>query len=106
MKRSSLHRLQAPLRGLYAYGRSPCTRIPRLHYSRSWRTRGMAALAMNGLLFMVAVVFGKSVLSKGAQQVVPQAVQPTRVVIVQDETLPPVRQRIAQLTGCKFCELV
>ncbi len=96
MKRSSLHRLQTPQRGLYTYGRSHLARIRSLHRRRSWRTRGMAALVMSGLLLMGAAVLGKSMPSRGERHVVPQVVQQTRVVIVQDETLPPVLQRIAQ----------
>jgi hypothetical protein len=56
----------------------------------------MVALVMSGLLLMGAAVLGMSMLSRGAHQVVPQVVQQTRVVSVQDETLPPMLQRIAQ----------
>ena len=96
MKRSSLHRLQTPQKGLYAYGRSHLARLRSLYRRRSWRTRAMVVLVMSGLLLMGAAVFGTSMLSRGAHQVVPQVVQPTGVVIVQDATLPPVLQRIAQ----------
>ena len=96
MKRSSLHHLQTPPRGLYAYSRSHLARLRSLHRSRSWHTRGLVALVMSGLLLMGAAVFGTSMLSRGAHQVVPQGVQPTLVGLVTDETLPPVLQRIAQ----------
>jgi len=56
----------------------------------------MMALVMSGLLLVGAVVLGTSMPSRGTHQVVPQVVQQTRVVIVKDETLPPVLQRIAQ----------
>jgi hypothetical protein len=83
MKRSSLHRAQTPRKGRYASGLSA-------------GTRGMVALVLSGLLLIVAAVFGTSMPSKGAHHIVPQVVQQTRVDIVQDETLPPVLQRIAQ----------
>jgi len=56
----------------------------------------MMALVMSGLLLVGAVVLGTSMPSRGTHQVVPQVVRQTRVVIVKDETLPPVLQRIAQ----------
>jgi len=56
----------------------------------------MMALVMSGLLLVGAVVLGTSMPSRGTHQVVSQVVQQTRVVIVKDETLPPVLQRIAQ----------
>jgi hypothetical protein len=96
MKRSTRHRLQTPQRGLYAYGLSYLAGTRGLHRRRSWRTRGMVALMLSGLLLMGAAVFGTSIPSRGAYKVVPQVVQQTREVMVQDETLPPVLQRIAQ----------
>jgi hypothetical protein len=96
MKRSWLHRLQPPQRGLSAYGRSHRIGTHGLHRRRSYRTRGMMALVMSGLLLVGAVVLGTSMPSRGTHQVVPQVVQQTRVVIFKDETLPPVLQRIAQ----------
>jgi hypothetical protein len=96
MKRSTLHRLQIPQRGLYAYGLSHSAGTRGLRRRRSWRTRGMVALMMSGLLLMGAAVLGTSMPSRGAHHVVPEVVQHTRVVIVKDETLPPVLQRIAQ----------
>jgi hypothetical protein len=96
MKRSARHRLRTPQRGLYAYGMAHPAGSHGFHRRRSWRTRGMVALVMSGLLLMVAAVFGTSTLSRGAPQVVPHLGQQTRVVIVKDETLPPVLHRIAQ----------
>lgn len=96
MKRSSLHRLQTPQRGLYVYGRAYRARLRRRHCTRSWRTRGIVAFGLSGLLLMGVVVLGTSMSSRGTPQVVPQVVQQTRVVIVKDEALPPVLHRIAQ----------
>jgi hypothetical protein len=96
MKRSSLHRVQRSQKGRYASGRSPCASTRNLHRRRSWRTRSMAAFVMRGRLLMGAAVVGNSMPSRGVHQVVPQVVPQIRVVIVQDKTLPPVLQRIAQ----------
>ena len=65
MKRPSLHRLQPPQRGLYAYGRSHRAGTRGLHRRRSYRTRGMMALVMSGLLLVGAVVLGTSMPSRG-----------------------------------------
>ena len=51
---------------------------------------------MSGLLYIVAAVLGTSMPSKREHDIVPQVVQQTWVDIVQDETLPPVLQQIAQ----------
>ena len=82
MKRSSLHRLQPPQRGLYAYGRSHRAGTRGLHRRRSYRTRGMMALVMSGLLLVGAVVLGTSMPSRGTHQIVPQVVQQTRAAAV------------------------
>ena len=96
MQRSSLHRSQTPPRGLYVYSRSHLARLRGRHRSRSGRTRALMVLVMSGLLLMGTAILGMSLLPKGAHQVVPQVVQETQVVMVKDETLPPVLQRIAQ----------
>ena len=51
---------------------------------------------LSGLLLSVGVVLGKAMPSREAHSALPQGVQHTRVVLVQDDTLPPVMQRIAQ----------
>ena len=56
----------------------------------------MIALVMSGLLFMLGTVVGTAVPPREARSPVPHAVPQTQVVIVQDDTLPPVMQRIAQ----------
>jgi hypothetical protein len=42
------------------------------------------------------VVLGKALPSREAPSALPQVVQQTRVVLVKEDTLPPVMQRIAQ----------
>jgi len=62
--------------------------------------RVMIALAMGGALIVCGAVVVQHVTNalppRQERRPVPQVVQPTRVVSVQDDTLPPVLQRIAQ----------
>jgi hypothetical protein len=96
MKRSTRPDLQTPPRGLYTYAISYCggTHLP--HCGRSWRSRGLPALVLSGLLLIVAAVLSPPVPSPSERSPVPQAVYATPVVIVQEDTLPPVMHRIAQ----------
>jgi hypothetical protein len=60
----------------------------------------LVALAMSGALVVCGALGMQHVTHTlppwAERRPVPQVVQPTRVVIVQDDTLPPVMQRIAQ----------
>lgn len=73
--------------------RSPRLRIP------VWK-RVVVALVMSGVLVVCGALVVQHVTNAMApreeRHPVPQVVQPPRVVIVQDDTLPPVLQRIAQ----------
>ena len=95
-KRSTLHRLRTHPRAIYFSGRSQRTGTRGFRRTRSWRTHGLVALMLSGLLLSVGVVLGKAMPSRDAHSALPQGVHHTRVVLVQDDTLPPVMQRIAQ----------
>jgi hypothetical protein len=96
VQRSTRHYLQTPPRGIYAYAISYRGGTHHPHRGRSWRTRGLPALVLSGLLLIVAAVLRQPVPLPRERSPVPQAVQATPVVIVQEDTLPPVMHRIAQ----------
>ena len=96
MKRSTLHYLQISPSGFYAYRTSYRPGTHHRHRQQSWRTHGLAALALSGLLLFVAAVLPQPGPTQGGDSPVPQVVQQTPVVIVQEDTLPPVMHRIAQ----------
>ena len=56
----------------------------------------MLALVLSGLLLLVAAILGNAGQSQEAHRTVSHVVQPPQVVMVKDDTLPPVMQRIAQ----------
>jgi len=56
----------------------------------------MLALVLSGVLLITAAILSTAGPSRDVRSPVPHVVQHTRVVIVQDDTLPPVMQRIAQ----------
>ena len=60
-----------------------------------WK-QGLVSLGMSGLLVLLGAVLVKAVTPRAERRAVPQVVQHTRVEFVQDDTLPPVLQRIAQ----------
>jgi len=91
MTRSTLHCLRTHSRVLYPSGRAP-----RTGRRRSWRTRGLLVLVLSGLLLLVAAILGNVGQSQEVHRTVSSVVQPPQIVIVQDDTLPPVMQRIAQ----------
>jgi hypothetical protein len=95
-KPSTLHRRRTYPRALYCSGRSQRTGTHAFRRTRSWRTHGLFALMLSGLLLSVGVVLGKALPSREAPSALPQVVQQTRVVLVKEDTLPPVMQRIAQ----------
>jgi hypothetical protein len=51
---------------------------------------------LSGLLLLVAAILGNVGQSQEAHRTVSSVVQPPQIVIVQDDTLPPVMHRIAQ----------
>ena len=85
-----------PPRGLSAYGISSRAGLHHLRRRRMWRTRGMAAIVFSGLLLLVAAVLSQPGPSPGERSPILQTVHPAQVVIVQEDTLPPVMHRIAQ----------
>jgi hypothetical protein len=96
VQRPTRHYLQTPPRGIYAYAISYRGGIHHPHRGWSWRTRGLSALVLSGLLLIVAAVLRQPVPLPSERSPVPQAVQAPPVVIVQEDTLPPVMHRIAQ----------
>ena len=96
MRRSTPHHLQTSLSDFYAYRISYG---PGTHHRRRrqwWWAHGLAALTLSGLLLLVAAVLHQRGSTGDEGRPVPQAVQQTPVVIVQEDTLPPVMHRIAQ----------
>ena len=95
-KQSSLPRRCTYPRALYGSGRSQRRSTHRFRPTRPWRTHGLIALMLSGLLLSVGVVLGKALPSREVPSALPQVVPQTRVVLVKEDTLPPVMQRIAQ----------
>jgi hypothetical protein len=91
MKRSPLHCLRTHSRVIY-----PAGLWHRARTRRWWRTRGMLALVLSGVLLITAAVLGMAGPSRDARTPMPHVVHQTQVVLVKDDTLPPVMQRIAQ----------
>ncbi len=60
----------------------------------------MLALVLSGLLLLIAAILGNARQSQEAHRTVSHVVQPPQVVMVKDDILPPVMQRIAQ---CEVC---
>ena len=83
-------------RGFYASRRHDRASTHDLRRRMGWGTRGVAALLMSGLCAIVGSAVGHTVLSGEAYSPVPHVVERTKVVIVKDDALPPVLQRIAQ----------
>ena len=94
--RSPRPHLRTPTRGLWASGRSYRTGLHHGRRSRSWWTRSLPALVLSGLLLLGAAVLSHSVPAPGARRPIPRAVHATPVILVQEDTLPPVLHRIAQ----------
>ena len=94
-QRSTRPCLRTPPRGLSTYGLS-YTELHHVRRTRMWRTRVMAALVLSGLLLLVAAVLSQPVPSPGERRPVRQEGHAAPVMIVQEDTLPPVMHRIAQ----------
>ena len=97
-QRSTRHRLRISPQGLSTYGLSYRAGLHHVRRRRTWRTHSMAALVLSGLLLLVAAVLSQPVPSPEERNPVVQVVPPAPVVIVQEDTLPPVMHRIA------YCE--
>ena len=61
-KPSTLHRRRTYPRALYCSGRSQRTGTHAFRRTKSWRTYGLVALMLSGLLLSVGVVLGKALL--------------------------------------------
>jgi hypothetical protein len=95
MKQSTLQYPQTSPSNFYAYCISYRTWTRRWR-GQSWRTHGLAGLALSSLLLLVAAVLHQPGPTKGEDSTVHQVVQQTPVIIVQENALPPVMHRIAQ----------
>jgi hypothetical protein len=95
-QRSMFHGLRPPRQVLATAGRSPRVGTHARRRRRVWLTRGLAALVLSGLLLSVGALLGMAVPLRDAPHPIVQVVPPPHVIVVQEDTLPPVMQRIAQ----------
>jgi hypothetical protein len=90
------HGLWRPLGGCVASRRHARPRLCGRRRRRSWKTRGLVALCLSGLVFLSGVMVGNAV----APAVMPRPVAHdgplATVMIVPEPPLPPVLQRIAR----------
>jgi len=96
MKHSPLPRLRTHTIVHYPHRARPRSILHGLRRRRSVWKRVLVSLGMSGLLVLLGAVLVKAVPPWAERRAVPQVVQHTQVVLVQDDTLPPVLQRIAQ----------
>jgi hypothetical protein len=95
-QRSSLYRRRTHPWALACSRRSQHRSPHGCRRTRAWRLHGRGALLLSGLLLSVGVVLGQALPSREAPSARTQGVPQTRVVVVKEDTLPPVMQRIAQ----------
>ncbi len=95
-QRSMVHGLRPPRQVLATAGRAPRVGTRARRRRRVWLTRGLTALVLSGLLLSVGALLGMAVPLRDAPHPILQVVPPPHVIVVQDDTLPPVMQRIAQ----------
>jgi hypothetical protein len=95
-QRSSLLRRRTYPRALSGSGSAQRRSTPRCRRTRPWRTHGLMALLLSGLLLSGGMVLRKALPSREAPRALPPVVPPPRVVRLTEDTLPPVMQRIAQ----------
>jgi hypothetical protein len=95
-KQSTLHRLRKRTIVKYPYKIRHHAGTRDLRPRRSWRQGGLVALVISGILLIVGAVLGKVLRPGEERRPVSHMLQETRVVIVKDDTLPPVMQRIAR----------
>jgi hypothetical protein len=95
-KRSTFHELRTLRQVLATADMAPrggtCGRRRR----RAWQPRGLVALVLSGLLLSVGALLGQVVPWRDTRRPVAQVEPPPPVIVVQEDTLPPVLQRIAQ----------
>jgi len=96
MKHSALHVLRTHMRVRYPHSRRSRIVTRGLRRRRSGCKGSLGFLMISGMLLIIGAVLGKATLPREAHSIVPSVVQHTRVVVVKDDTLPPVMQRIAQ----------
>jgi hypothetical protein len=94
MHHSPLPRLRTHMSVYAPYRARPRPILRGLRRSQ-WKG-GLVSLGISGLLVLLGAVLGMAVPPWTERHAVPQVVPQTQVVVVQDETLPPVLQRIAQ----------
>jgi len=80
----------------YLYGRRPRAILYGRRRPRSWRRRVVGALMICCMLLIVSAVLGKARTPRTVDSSSSQMGRHTQVIIVKDDTLPPVMQRIAQ----------
>ena len=95
-QRSMFHGLRTPQQVLATAGRSPRVGTRGRRRRRAWLTRGLAVLVLSGLLLSVGALLGMAVPLRDASHPILQVVPQPHVIVVKDDTLPPVLQRIAQ----------
>ena len=95
-KRSTFQCLRTPRQVLATAGRSARVGTRGRRRRRAWPTRGLVTLVLSGLLLSVGALLGTAVPLRDARSPVPQVVPQPHVIVVKDDTLPPVLQRIAQ----------
>ena len=97
MKRSAWPGLRTHRRGISVSDRAQRTSTHGVRCRRLWRTPSLVILMLSGLLLSVlGCGRGTGGPSREVPSALPQDVPPTQVVIVKEDTLPPVMQRIAQ----------
>jgi len=95
-QRSMVHGLRSSRQVLATAGRAPRVGTRARRRRRVWLTRGLAAFVLSGLLLSVGALLGMAVPLRDAPHPILQVVPPPHVIVVQEDTLPPVMQRIAQ----------
>jgi hypothetical protein len=95
-KRSTFQCLRTPRQVLATAGRSARVGTRGRRRRRAWPTCGLVTLVLSGLLLSVGALLGTAVPVRDARSPVPQVVPQPHVIVVKDDTLPPVLQRIAQ----------
>jgi hypothetical protein len=95
-KRSTLQGFRRHRPVLATAGRPPRIGTRRRRRQNAWQKRGLMALVLSGLLLSLGALLGKAVPLRDAHGPVPQVVPQPQVVVVQEDPLPPVLQRIAQ----------
>jgi hypothetical protein len=95
-KRARFQCLRTPRQALATAGRSARVGTRGHRRRRAWPTCGLVTLVLSGLLLSVGALLGTAVPLRDARSPVPQVVPQPHVIVVKDDTLPPVLQRISQ----------